>query len=453
MQTFFSYCIACCQRVKTLPPAATQGGQAVIIAVVFFLTALIVVVTGVVIPVLTETRNIFGNIRSKESFYLAEGSLEDVIYRTQEGVTVDDNEFLSEPISGGGLTASTTRNVISANEIEITSAGDSAQAIRKTKARLIIGTSAAFNFGVQSGSGGFILDNTSSVIGNAYSNGPIVAGVGAGQNLINGTAVSAGPAGLIDDIHVAQDAYAREIRDSEVGTLGVGGDAYYDTLFSGTVHGTAYSGQPDQPLTTLPIPDTIVTQWEADAVAGGIDTTCPHTIVTDVTIGPKKIECDVTINDDVIVTLTGVVWVEGNLTIKKPTIKIDPLLVDTSVGIIVHDPSDELTGSKVILQNTSTFVGAAGDSYVLVLSMNKSAEMAGSEVAIDIQQQVDGDLLVYAGHGEVLMSQSATLKEVTGYKVHLENSAKAIYDTGLGSLLFVSSPSEGFHIDQWNEVQ
>src|SRR5680860_1368210 len=77
---------------------------------------------------------------------------------------------------------------------------------------LSVGEGASFSYGVQSGQGGFILENTSSITGNVYSAGSII---GSG-NFIYGDAVSSGEAGLIDGIHTTGSAYAHTMQDSVV---------------------------------------------------------------------------------------------------------------------------------------------------------------------------------------------------------------------------------------------
>ena len=83
--------------------------------------------------------------------------------------------------------------------------------VRNVQAALTQGSGASFNYGVQSGIGGVLLENSSSIIGNVYSNGPVD---GAGSNLIKGDVVSAGPSGLVKDIHATSSVYAHTIQNA-----------------------------------------------------------------------------------------------------------------------------------------------------------------------------------------------------------------------------------------------
>lgn len=84
-----------------------------------------------------------------------------------------------------------------------------------------------------------------------------------------------------------------------------------------------------------------------------------------------------------------------------------------------------------------------------MISQNTSAENGGGESAIKIVNSAQGDLLLYAAHGEILLQNNVELKEVTAYRVHLQNSAKVTYESGLANALFLSGPSGGYTLDKW----
>ena len=189
--------------------------------------------------------------------------------------------------------------------------------------------------------------------------------------------------------------------------------------------------------------------------AGGIQNLpCPYEIKNDITLGPVKINCDVNITGNPTITLTGVLWVLGNINIENTaTVRISPSLGTVSVPVIADNPTNRTTSSKVELQNSATFVGNGSGSYVMVVSQNNSSEQGGSEKAIELENSAQGDLLLYAAHGEIHIKNSALLKEVTGYKVHLSNFAEVTYETGLASLLFSAGPGGSWTIADWKEVQ
>jgi hypothetical protein len=155
------------------------------------------------------------------------------------------------------------------------------------------------------------------------------------------------------------------------------------------------------------------------------------------------------------VTLAGHLWVAGNATIKNsPTIKAASALGGTSVALIADNPANRATGSKIESDNSAVFEGSGSPgSYVLLLSQNRSAEDGGSEVAIKLANSARGALLAYAGHGEILLQNSVSLREVTAWRIRLKNSAEVIYETGLANLIFTTGPSGGYVFDSWREIE
>ena len=430
---------------STCPPRIlTRGGQVALTAVFFFLVASTIIVFGVFSPVLRHIQVSDNYRESSGSLYTAESLSEDLLYRIKNGLAFGP----STPLSLNGVTAvATTTTVFDGKEVVVsgTSAGSF---VRTLKVHAVTGAGAAFNYGVQSGAGGIALHNSSSVIGNLFSNGPIT---GDSSNLIKGDVISAGPSGSISGIHATSSAYAHAITNSTIDK-----DAYYVTISNTTVGGASHSGSADQATSTLPISDAQVSVWEGDAANGGtISSPCPYQISSNATLGPKKIACDLEITGSPIVTIAGAVWVVGNITIKNSaTLRVDPSIGNKSVPVIADDPANRATGGTIAIQNSTQFLGNGPQSYVLLLSQNNSAEQGGNTKAIDMQNSSNGgDLLLYAGHGLIELGNSASLKEVTGYQLSLKNSATVTYITGLANLLFTSGPGGGFMFDVWREVQ
>lgn len=417
-------------------------GQAVISVTVFLLIMSLVIISGFSAVVLRETKNSQKFVFSKRSYFLAEAGAEDMSYRIIKG----KNYSTQEVINIDGYTVTTNMTAVG-NERHVIAMGDVGKDIRKVEIVLSTDVGASFFYGLQAGEGGLLMENTSSVSGNVYSNGSVV---GANSNIVRGTIVSAGPGGLIDGSHSTSSAYAHTIKNSDVD-----GDAYYQTISNTIVDGNLFPGSPDQPLEDMPIPDAKIDEWKAAAEAGGvINSPCPYVINSNIIIGPVKINCNLVIQGGPTVTLQGMVWVAGNVIIEQTAIiRLDPSMGSMSLAIIADNPANRTTSSKISLENTVQFIdsGTPG-SYVLAVSQNNSAEGGGSEVAINVQNSVVGKLLVYAGHGEIRLNNNVNLKEVTAYRVRLRNTAIVIYETGLNNLLFQSGPGGAYVISKWGEI-
>ncbi len=416
-----------------------RSGQAILLALVLFMSISLSVLFAIGNPAMRNMANSRGFDRSGEAFYVSEAVNNDALYRLKTGKNLPDVITLSS----GGYQATATTSA-SALGKDIISKGESGEFARTIFSSVVMGTGVSFHYGIQSGKGGFVLDNSSSVQGNVYSNGEVE---GSGDNEITGDLISAGPTGLIDGVYVTGSAYAHAISNSTVQ-----GNAYYSHISGTVVHGTSFPGSADQATTTLPISDEQVEEWKADALAGGeINSPCPYVISSNTTIGPKKINCNLSINGTT-VTLTGALWVNGNITISNSSvIKVSPTLPGRSIPVIADKPADNLNSGKINIANNTQFQGAGAGSYVLLLSQNKSAENGGSQIAVTAQNSINGALLLYAGHGEIKLQNSATMKEVTAYRIRLQNSARVVYESGLANLLFSSGPGGGFELGRWKE--
>ena len=412
-----------------------ERGQILLLALAFA-AIMLVSLTSLVGYVTLGARTQRDAVASSQALALAEAGIDKAIYELNQNSNYTGETNTSLP---GGVFVTTVSTIDSVMK-RITSTGSvtsttNPTAVRVVKATVGIDTSTvSFQFGVQAGEGGVDLQNSASVRGNLYSTGPVT---GANSNIVRGDVISAGASGLVNGVHATSSGYAHTIQNSTIDK-----DAYYQSISGTTVGGTSYPGSPDQPTVPLPITDAQIAEWEADAIAGGtLSSPCPYKINSSVTIGPKKINCDLEISGGTI-TLAGHLWVNGNITIQNsPTIRIDSSLGGTSVAIIADKPTDQINSSSIELQNSATFQGSGSPgSYVLFVSQNKSAEQGGGEEAIIVKNSVSGAILVYAGHGDIALENSINIKEVTAWRITIKNSAEVIYETGLGNALFSSGP-------------
>jgi len=429
----------------------TNSGAAMLISIVFFLFISLSIISGLVSPSIREFKNANVNLNSKKSFFLAESGTEDAFYRIIKSKPID----ISEIITLDSNTATTTISIVLGNKI-ISSLGDVGSLQRKTKITLVVGMGTSFNYGVQSGQGGFVLENSASVTGNVYSSGAVT---GAG-NTIYGDVISTGLSGLVNGIHATGSVYAHNIREtSSSNQTIIDKNAYYVNKDAGvTVIGVSYPGSPDQPPIEMPISDEQIEELKAGALAGGtaICSGGEYKITASTSLGPIKIPCDLNISNDPTIILNGNIWVTGDITIQNTAIiRISSGLGDQSLAIIADNPTNRTSSSKIHLKNSAQFFGSgSAGSFVFLISQNNSAELGGGESAISMDNSADGKaVILYASHGMIDVQNSAVLKEITGYKIKAKNSANIIYDSGLANTLFTSGPGGGYEIIGWKEVE
>ncbi|MDD3531638.1 MAG: hypothetical protein PHV99_03565 [Candidatus Pacebacteria bacterium] len=414
-------------------------GQIVLLALVFA-GIFAVVSTALVGATTSYSRAERTTIAGVQALALAEGALDKAVSQLNQNpsYTGETNTAL------GNGTFTITVSTVDTSTKRITATGyipNNVTPIATKTIKANVGVNPyviSFHYGIQSGQGGFLMDNSSTVTGNVFSGGNVI---GTSENDIYGDVISSGAMGRVYGIHATGSVYAHRLGRDDTHTT-VNQDAYYVTKEDTTVRGTSYPNSPDQPDVALPISDEQIAEWEALAAAGG-EATCSggsYTISSGtVTMGPLKIPCNLTISNSAVVTITGHIWVTGNIVVQNSAkVQMSPSLGATNVAIIADKPTDRINSSKITVANTATFKnsGTAG-SFVFLISQNNSAENGGNVAAFNLSNSASA-LVAYAAHGYIPLANTVSLKEVTAYKIYLQNSANVRYDTGLPNSVFQS---------------
>ena len=444
-----------------------EKGQVMIISVVLFLLLSLVAVFGMINPLIRHASALRAVLQSKQGFYLAEAGMEDIVYRLKFGIAVASSQVLS--IGTYSVTTTVTDQV---DGKKVVSNGNANDYLRKLETNLVFGTGVSFHYGVQVGQGGLEMSNSSKIIGNVYSNGNII---GTNSARIQGTAIVAGPAGIIDGMDIDGDAWSHTIRGTStvggkathselqnttvsgnvvadsISNCTIGGTAKYDIRSSCTVIGTITTPNPDifvpADILPLPISEAQIDTWESEAVSGGTIST--QTFSSGIrSLGPKKIDGNLILSGDAILVVTGTLWVTGEIKLSNTSIiKLD-VSYGSSSGVVMAGIDESLTVGYIEISNSAQALGSgSAGSYIMLLSQREMGSNAiktsnGSTVAI-----------LYAGEGEIEIGNSAALKEVTANKLKITNSATVTYESGLSNTNFSSGPSGGFEISKWKEVE
>lgn len=432
--------------MKRIP--STPRGQVLLLALVFFGVFFTLVVALVAFLFIFLRSEQFSVARA-QALALAEAGIEKTIYELNQNPL-----YLGETNTALGTgTFTTAVTTIDTNTRLVTASGEVPAGVltarRTVTVRVALSSAViSFRYGMQAGTGGVTMANSSQVIGNVFANGPVI---GDGGNLVDGSVVSAGAGGLTYGVYVTGAAYAHTIGGNKA--TEIDGDAFYAaSLTNTTVNGTTHPGSPDQPTADFPISDAQVEEWKAHAESGGVipSTSCnasgDYLIQTSQSLGPIKIECNLVLKStSAILNVTGPIWVVGNIdTQTGPTISLDGTLGNQNVPIIADNPSNP-NGSGIIQisQQTNFDNSETPGSFVFLISQNRSAENGGSTVAISLSQGAAA-LVAYASHGLITMNQSVGVKEATGYEIALAQSASVTYDSGLPSSVFQAGPGGGW---------
>jgi hypothetical protein len=122
--------------------------------------------------------------RTKQSYSTAESGIEDALYRLKNNMDIDTNET----ITLGNTTATTAITDIGDSQKSVASTGTTNSNDRSLSVVLKQSEGVSFFYGMQAGTGGATMNNSAGIIGNLYSNGPIVANNSA---YVTGSATSA----------------------------------------------------------------------------------------------------------------------------------------------------------------------------------------------------------------------------------------------------------------------
>lgn len=265
-----------------------------------------------------------------------------------------------------------------------------------------------------------------------------------------GTWNSLSPSGLDGFFSVYLGGVTGSISGVTVGT-GTIGNAYSHTVNNSIVRGTIYcqtgsgnnkscdTGRTDPVQIPMPISEQNIIDWKNVAALGG-EITGNYTVSSNTTLGPKKITGNLTVNSKSTLTMSGSIWVQGNLLVDNNSIIKLSSSYGSSEGVIIVD-------GTITISNNGTFEGSgAVDSYMLALTTSSSTN------AINASNNA-GAVALYAANGTINIANNGTAISLTGYNIHLSENAVITYQEGLANANFVSGPSGTWNVNSWNETE
>lgn len=379
------------------------------------------------------SRNI---IKSTQAYYTSEAGVEDILWRMFNNM----NWSSSYNLDVGNNNATIEVSDIIGGMRTITSIGDASNRTRKIQIIYRISTQEiSFYYGAQVGEGGMLMGNNSRIKGNIYSNGSVISTKG----YIDDTIVVATNGNRIEGLEVGKDAKAHACKDSTiVGSLTyVSGGAVQNCTA-----GEFIDEQPHEILPKdLPISQSQIDEWKTDAENGGIITE-DYTISGDFEdLGPIKIEGNLLIDNNATLNIKGSIWIAGDLRIDNgSTIQLDLDSYGSNSGTIVVD-------GKIKIKPNTYLKGSGGEeSYLLLLSTSSSLD--DLDPAIEIDNNTDAAIF-YANQGLIVIRNNVQVREITGYKVYLDNNAEVQYESGLENASFSSGTGGTWEVASWKEIE
>ena len=439
-----------------------QLGQAAITMVLALLSTTTVLVVALGVLTFNEVKKLNNIVKSSQSYYAAESGIEDAIVRIKKKMSYPNPGTYTLSV-GAGSTQVTISGPL--DSLSIISKGDVNNRIRKVAVNLTSlpsETDVDFNYGVQVGDGGLVMKSNAQVSGGVYANGTINGPTGAGAGtlpIILGDAFSAAAAGKdgIKNLKIKLSAAGATDGNGHANTIrNVTADG---TLFCVTGSGNNKPCTPDPDgdpqKIPLPITDSQINNWRSWASIGG-ETPGSVTILGGETqsLGPIKINGDLTVESNSTLIVTGTIWVTGDITINSNSL----VLLHSSYGangsgVVFADPG------KVFINSNITICGSNGGvlgscntengSYIMLLTTNTSTADANPAMVADSNILTS---VLYSTQGAIKLNSNVDVKEVTGYGIILESNATVTFESGLASVKFTSGPGAVFKINSWQEI-
>ncbi len=254
------------------------------------------------------------------------------------------------------------------------------------------------------------------------------------------------------------DGLVGSIDNVDIGNAGVG-NAYANTVKNSSIAGINYcqtgtnnnkscnTSLPDPSPQPMPISDQNIQDWKDDATTGGTINGNYTPGGYGISLGPKKINGDFHLDDRDVLTLTGTIWVTGNLRIdKRAIVQPSELYGGSSVAIIVD--------GRITISNRAEFNSNSSNSYILALTTSNcpfSPSCDGYD-AIELSSRVEA-VILYAANGIIDVRSRAKARQLTAYGIDLGNDSELIYDSGLINQNFIGGPSGSWNVSGWGEGQ
>lgn len=440
-----------------------NSGNAMLVSVLFFVFISIAILLGMVSPTLRGFKNARNLINSKSSIFLAHSGLEDYYYRITNSKPVTQSSDCSPVIGSLCVRINLNQGIVRTSidnrfgNIRTLKANSETASVERIVDMVLNGgiiPGMVFeNGGTSVGNGGVTISN--AYLDGVYTNGSIV-GNGTGTSFVR-EAYSAGPSGLINNLHFSNSAYAHTISNSDGLPRG---KAYYTTLVSTTAY-QYFPNSPDPELMPeFPIDSDVIDAIKADALLGGEIGTdpCDHEPAPGV-IGPAKINCNLILNAG-FYTLSGPLWVTGNITL-NPGVSFTNNAVNENIPVIADNPLNRTTSSKIFWNTAEQFGWAPNNHGPIFISMNNSARNGGSEKAIIYTANHpygDEEIYLYAPDGLISFENGVFADGVlsAGYKLNVQDNS----NVGFGSFdipLQLNIPSDSYSgawaIGSWSEAE
>ncbi len=420
-----------------------QSGFIVLLFTLIILTVTVGIVLSVSSLTLDQQKISYNIVKSAQAYYTAESGIEDIILRLSKGRQWTTPYTLAVE---GGSTSIDVSNAIGGSRT-IISNGSVKNRFRKINIVYEVTSSqVSFFYGAQAGDGGIEMGNNSRIKGNVFSNGSVVSTSGTGY--IDNSVIVAKNGNRIEGLDVGQDALAYSCVGSTIHR-----DLTYvppGTKNNCSVTSSTHTRDQEVDPLDLPISLTQVNEWKSEA---SINKSLDNYLLTNgatgslgpIQIGDVNNPKNLTVTNNARLKITGTIYVTGNVEFSNNVIvELDRNSYGSFSGVIVAD-GRITAGNNAILRGS----GETG-SYLLILSTNNS--LNPSSPAISVGNNAEGAIF-YTTSGLIYLSNNMKAREITGYKIKIDNNVEVQYESGLQNPIFSNGPGGSWKVGNWKEIE
>ena len=407
-----------------------SGGYILLISIVIG-AALTAISAGLISYFSSYLREARLSTASAQALAIAEGGIDNALYQLDQNGSYTGETGTA--LGAGTFTATITSVDSNTKLIKVTGYvpnSTSPTASRTVVAEADVNTSVvSFHYGVQVGNGGITMGNGSVINGGIYSGGGI-----SGGGTITGDATASGNSNLTG-VTVNGNATAHTMNNCVVGK-----NATYNAGSTNcVVSGTQYPNSGNAADVSMPISAQQITDWETIAAAGG--TMSGGTLSGTNTLGPIKVNGDLTIGVNAKLTLTGPIWVNGNVTFGNNSTFNIASSVGNEGAILIADATGNTAAKGTIYLANNMIISGNGNagSYPMALSTNTGAS------AISMNNNATS-IILYAPYGTVSIANGAAANQLTAYQIVMSNNSTLNYVAGLQSQSFSDGPGGSWEV-------
>lgn len=164
------------------------------------------------------------------------------------------------------------------------------------------------------------------------------------------------------------------------------------------------------------------------------------------TMGPLKIAGNMTLGNSGELTITGTIWVTGNLQINSNC--------DLALASSYGEYSGVILVDGTVTLNNSCNIAGSGDERSVLLLISTANDLVSP--VMHLNANTDGPIF-YAPNGLLQLGNSYSTKALFAKKIIMGTNAVVTYDENLNDLLFpdptTSTTNSAWSIEGWKEVQ